>query len=435
MAEQLKIPSKTSSDMEEGIKIGAKHGITLEVGRRNKAQGDCLLESVIYSVNDRKCFIEKLNSDVQSYRERWCHEMKNNEVAEKAWCQSDAKVGDWSSGWEKMAQAGEWNVDLYADLMALAVACGSKKVLMIINTQAEFPISVLNPREYGYEPDTGVPVIIFYNGQHYESAVPVTNADVEASVVLAENFISQNDLSKNAEHGKWQKKVAVGSKTKSSGSPIGKAANNSSNLEEKTAAKEDQDVVNTVEFPPNFCPGQKYDERTLICLGKCSHRSAIDWTLPKNHNIRKSSAVTEIAVNPMTIPGLVFGPIENGMKKKRVRKNRVRHAVSSAKKRRERRKKQMKKLAEKATSRIKIQPSQVEQKTEGSCSQNIEVEEKTIPSYPKQRKLKKEPRAWKSKELEDFERFRPTTLEQVNAHGKMQLRDGMKFFGEVAEVS
>ena len=62
---------------QRGIINAQKHGINLEPGRENQGNGNCSYEAVIYNINDRSCFNEKLPMSPDYYRRIWNIDMMN----------------------------------------------------------------------------------------------------------------------------------------------------------------------------------------------------------------------------------------------------------------------------------------------------------------------------------------------------------------------
>ena len=56
---------------QRAIASAQKHNINLITGRTNNADGNCSYESVIFNINDRNCFKEKLPMSPDTYRRIW----------------------------------------------------------------------------------------------------------------------------------------------------------------------------------------------------------------------------------------------------------------------------------------------------------------------------------------------------------------------------
>ena len=68
-----------------------------------------------------------------------------------------------------------------------------KKILLIFNTSLDSPhdpIYVIDPRKFGVEPDTQIPIVLAYNMSHYESVHPADKSDEEKSVNLVNQYFT-----------------------------------------------------------------------------------------------------------------------------------------------------------------------------------------------------------------------------------------------------
>merc|ERR1711888_373173 len=69
---------------------------------------------------------------------------------------------------------------------------GSHKNILIFNTNtaANYPIYVIEAKQFGGYADTDIPVVLAYNQVHYESLHPVSNDDIEKTKALMNSFIT-----------------------------------------------------------------------------------------------------------------------------------------------------------------------------------------------------------------------------------------------------
>ena len=77
-------------------------------------------------------------------------------------------------------ESGAYERGVFGDLMLLAIACGTKKFILIFNTHLDSPhdpIYVCDPRKFGVEPDSDIPIVLAYDLSHYESLHTVNNED------------------------------------------------------------------------------------------------------------------------------------------------------------------------------------------------------------------------------------------------------------------
>ena len=63
--------------VQRAIASAKKHNIELKCGRANNAAGNCSYESVIFNINDRRCFREKLLMSPDVYRRIWTIDIMN----------------------------------------------------------------------------------------------------------------------------------------------------------------------------------------------------------------------------------------------------------------------------------------------------------------------------------------------------------------------
>ena len=170
-----------------------KHGIKLREGTPNSANGDCAFESTIYNVNDRDSFPDKLHFSPDYYRRIWMTDVKNRILHYQTW--NIYSVTEWEDGWADMMVSGVYEREIFGDLMWLGIACGVRKFILIFNTSLEAPhdpIYVCDPRKFGVEPDSQIPVVLAYDLSHYESMHPVDQQDTFKTIELVDKYLSGN---------------------------------------------------------------------------------------------------------------------------------------------------------------------------------------------------------------------------------------------------
>ena len=169
------------------------HNISICQGRPNLADGNCAFESIIFNINDRLCFSESLPFSPDYYRRMWITDFKNRTVNDKTW--NIYSPQQWEEGWTEMMESQVYERGLFGDLMLFAIACGVRKVLLIFNTNLNSPhdpIYVCDPRKFGIEPSTPVPVLLAYDMSHYESMHPMTTSDIERTCELVDQYVMGN---------------------------------------------------------------------------------------------------------------------------------------------------------------------------------------------------------------------------------------------------
>lgn len=176
---------------ERAIANAKKHGIKLIHGTSNLADGNCAIESAILNVNDRDCFPDQMTFSVDYYRRIWMTDMKNRTLHDRTW--NIYSIQEWEEGWTDMMQSGVYERGIFGDLMLFAIACGIKKVILIFNTSFDSPhdpIYICDPRKFGVQPNTDIPVVLAYDLSHYESMHPVEEVDVRATVELVATYLT-----------------------------------------------------------------------------------------------------------------------------------------------------------------------------------------------------------------------------------------------------
>ena len=198
--------SKTRQDLrlntnktivQRAIASANKHMINLEPGRENHADGNCSFEAVMFNINDRSCFQEKLPMTPDFYRRIWITDMMNKILdARNPWNPGLTRT-EIVLGFQELMKSGIYERSFFGDMMMAAIACGVKKRILIFNTNESItttghdPIAVVDPTHYGGSLDNEIPVVVAYNLVHYESLQPVERTDIEETIKLTRSYIAQ----------------------------------------------------------------------------------------------------------------------------------------------------------------------------------------------------------------------------------------------------
>ena len=177
--------------LQRAIASAKKHEINLKEGTPNSADGNCAIESTIFNLNDRDCFVEKFIFSPDYYRRIWMTDMMNRTSHDKTW--NIYTVQEWEDGWAEMMESGVYERGIFGDLMLLAIACGVQKFILIFNTSFDSPhdpIYVCDPRKFGVQPDSQIPIVLAYDLSHYESMHPVGHQDTVKTEELVEKYLS-----------------------------------------------------------------------------------------------------------------------------------------------------------------------------------------------------------------------------------------------------
>ena len=88
--------------IQRAIASANKHGIDIYEGRKNAADGNCALESVIFNINDRPCFSDSFPFSADYYRRIWMTDFKNKTVNDPTW--NIYSKEQWEKGWNEMME-------------------------------------------------------------------------------------------------------------------------------------------------------------------------------------------------------------------------------------------------------------------------------------------------------------------------------------------
>ena len=188
IAQALKNLDESISPMvTKAIANAEFHGIHLHQGVKNLANGDCIFESVIDSVNTRDCFEESFDGTPAELRYIWMS--ITEKVAFEGW-NLGMSVEEWKAEFDKLKQPGVYELTL-GDLVPPGIAHCTRKNLLIFNTSplAVSPIYVIAASTFGGCADTDIPVCLAYDQAHYESLVPSSDADIHKTVNLSQQFL------------------------------------------------------------------------------------------------------------------------------------------------------------------------------------------------------------------------------------------------------
>ena len=84
------------SMMTKAINIAEKHGIKVHAGIPNSADGNCIFESIIDSINRRDCFEETFPESPDYYRRVWLEEIEN--IGYDKW-NFGKSLAEWKEEW------------------------------------------------------------------------------------------------------------------------------------------------------------------------------------------------------------------------------------------------------------------------------------------------------------------------------------------------
>ena len=181
----------SSGMIQRAIASAQKHNIDLTPGKQNSGGGDCSYLSVIYNINERECFSKKFPMSPDFYRRVWTIDIMNKVLDKRIPWNPGLTRDQIQAGFQEIMESGVYERSYFGDMMMAGIACGARKRILIFNTHTNAthdPISVVDPRDYGGEIDSEIPVVVAYNMVHYESLHPADEKDIQETVNLVNSY-------------------------------------------------------------------------------------------------------------------------------------------------------------------------------------------------------------------------------------------------------
>ena len=184
----------------KAIASASKHKIKLVPGTKNNADGNCSYESVLFNINDRGCFKDKLIMSPDFYRRVWNTDLMNKILDNKIPWNPGLSRAEIISGFQELMETGIYERSYFGDMMMAGIACGVRKRILVFNTNENIartghdPIFVIDPKEHGGTVDCEVPVVLAYNLVHYESMHTVDEEDIQGTIKLVKSYIAKPSM-------------------------------------------------------------------------------------------------------------------------------------------------------------------------------------------------------------------------------------------------
>ena len=188
---------------KDAIYVAKQYGIKLGPGGKevwNKADGNCLYESIMDNINSRECFSEELDDVPQQYRMVWNMEgLKKIKMSEIY--PGDYPEEEWEQAFEVLQTTSTYDLDFFGDFAIVNCAQYLRKDILVFNTpwtingvSAHSPIYVISPDQYDSTNvrDTEIPLVIGHDGTHFESLIPC-NEDIKKTIELVKAFKTGKD--------------------------------------------------------------------------------------------------------------------------------------------------------------------------------------------------------------------------------------------------
>ena len=189
-----KLETSIPKIFQRAIASAQKHHIRLEPGIKNQGHGNCSYESVIYNINERSCFPEKLLMSSDYYRRIWNTDMLNKLLDQRIPWNPGLSRTQLIEGFTEVMESGVYERPFFGDMMMASIACGVRKRILIFNTNEKTdhdPVAVVDPEMYGGYVDSEIPVVVAYDIVHFESLHPVESKDIEGTAKLVKSYIAK----------------------------------------------------------------------------------------------------------------------------------------------------------------------------------------------------------------------------------------------------
>jgi len=182
---------KHSLIFQKAIGIAKKHGISVHADEPNSADGNCVFESVMSSINNSNCFQENFEESPNYYRKMWLDEVEK--FAYDNWNLGKTEA-EWKYEWSILKCSRTYEYDL-GDLILPAIAHCIKKDILVFNT-SELPYSpvyvIESSKLAGEANSTEVPICLAYDQKPYEALFPDSEDDVMKTIRLKRDIIEGN---------------------------------------------------------------------------------------------------------------------------------------------------------------------------------------------------------------------------------------------------
>ena len=173
---EINSKSKMVNDLlKRAISNAYRHDLNLRPGHLNNADGNCLWEAIIYNMLYRECFRRKSKETSKQLRKRSLDQAQlDSQTKLLPFMESNTTEADW----DHIRQDKIYETKL-GDICIIAAAGAIKKDMMIFNKNfALAPITLICAKEYsGGELGDTNPILMAYNGTHYESLETITPRD------------------------------------------------------------------------------------------------------------------------------------------------------------------------------------------------------------------------------------------------------------------
>ena len=185
---QSNLPQSGQSSIliREAIQNATNHGVNLSSGTSIKSDGNCMFSAAIGNINTRKCFDTKINLTPSQARELWLND--THDIVREFAGEDEA---DFEIQWNALKYAKIYETKL-GDFVMPAIAHTLKHNILIFNTKhmnAHDPIAVVRADQIaGAKAISDIPLVLAYDGTHYEHLIPNCDSDVAKTCELVNKY-------------------------------------------------------------------------------------------------------------------------------------------------------------------------------------------------------------------------------------------------------
>ena len=172
----------TTKLLKRAISNAYRHGLGLKTGILNAANGNCLFDAILANIKGRGCYKTKVKESSKQLRIR-----SITKAQLEKHLLTFIRTNTTEAEWETLKRDRVYETEL-GDIAIIAVARAIHMDILIFNTNAEVsisPIETVNADEYEGGSRTNInPIILAYNGSHYESLETLSIEDDKKAIDL-----------------------------------------------------------------------------------------------------------------------------------------------------------------------------------------------------------------------------------------------------------
>ena len=173
--------------VDDAVELARDFQVDLQWSTPNSASGDCIFESVLINLQ-RDVFPKRFLETPLFYRKKWVAIAKQITREHPIFAAFDDQL--FPAKWDLLSTQGVYDVDLFGDVILPVIAHCIKKDILVFEVSVNRSLPFVVPASgFGAEADSPYPVVLCYNGVHYESLFP-TAGTLHQTVVLKNECLS-----------------------------------------------------------------------------------------------------------------------------------------------------------------------------------------------------------------------------------------------------